>query len=87
MRLETAVQLSPDWQSALGVLFVGRFGFDLPALPALVLSANSSSVTAIANDYGFDRVFARQIEALARVGDVVFGISTSGQSANVLQAI
>src|SRR5580765_140301 len=50
--------------------FVGRFAFDRPALPAIALSANSSCVTAIANDYGFDVVFARQIEALGRPGDV-----------------
>jgi D-sedoheptulose 7-phosphate isomerase len=67
--------------------FVGRFAFDRPALPALALNVNSSSVTAIANDHGFDRVFSRQIEALARVGDVAVGISTSGQSSNVIQAL
>ena len=67
--------------------FVGRFAFDRPALPALALNVNSSSVTAIANDHGFDRVFSRQIEALARAGDVAVGISTSGQSANVIQAL
>jgi D-sedoheptulose 7-phosphate isomerase len=63
---------------------VGRFAFDRPALPALALSVNSSCVTAIGNDYGFDRVFSRQLEALARPGDVAFGISTSGNSSNVL---
>lgn len=67
--------------------FVGRFSFDRPALPALALSVNSSSVTAIGNDYGFDRVFSRQLEALARAGDVAIGISTSGKSANVLHAM
>jgi D-sedoheptulose 7-phosphate isomerase len=65
--------------------FVGRFAFDRPALPALALSVNTSSVTAIGNDYGFDLVFARQIEALGRPGDVAIGISTSGNSPNVLQ--
>ncbi len=63
--------------------FVGRFAFDRPALPALALSVNSSCVTAIGNDYGFDRVFARQIEALGNAGDVAIGISTSGNSPNV----
>ncbi len=63
---------------------VGRFAFDRPALPALALSVNSSCVTAIGNDYGFERVFSRQLEALARPGDVAFGISTSGNSPNVL---
>src|SRR6266481_1875487 len=56
---------------------VGRFAFDRAALPALALSVNSSCITAIGNDYGFDRVFSRQLEALARPGDVAFGISTS----------
>lgn len=64
--------------------FVGRFAFDRPALPALALSVNTSCVTAIGNDYGFDLVFSRQIEALARPGDVAIGISTSGNSPNVL---
>src|SRR5271170_2700636 len=66
---------------------VGRFSFDRPALPAISLSVNSSCVTAIGNDYGFDQVFSRQIEALARSGDVFIGISTSGNSANVLRAV
>jgi D-sedoheptulose 7-phosphate isomerase len=67
--------------------FVGRFAFDRPALPALALSVNTSCITAIGNDYGFDLVFARQLEALARAGDVALGISTSGNSPNVLQAM
>src|SRR5713226_7636401 len=67
--------------------FVGRFAFDRPALPALALSVNTSCVTAIGNDYGFDLVFSRQIEALGQRGDVAVGISTSGQSPNVLQAM
>jgi len=66
---------------------VGRFAFDRPSLPALALSVNSSCVTAIANDYGFDVTFARQIEALGRPGDVAIGISTSGNSPNVLSAV
>src|SRR5271163_2042385 len=67
--------------------FVGRFAFDRPPLPALALSVNSSCVTAIGNDYGFDLVFSRQIEALGKNGDVVIGISTSGNSPNVVQAM
>ncbi len=67
--------------------FVGRFAFDRPALPALALTANSSTLTAISNDYGFDRVFSRQIEAVGRPGDVAIGISTSGNSPNVLDAV
>ena len=66
---------------------VGRFAFDRPALPAIALSVNTSCMTAIGNDYGFDFVFSRQIEALAQKGDVVIGISTSGNSANVLHAM
>jgi D-sedoheptulose 7-phosphate isomerase len=67
--------------------FVGRFAFDRPALPALALSVNTSCVTAIGNDYGFDLVFSRQIEALARPGDLAIGISTSGNSSNVLHGV
>lgn len=67
--------------------FVGRFAFDRPPLPALALSVNTSAVTAIGNDYGFDLLFARQIEALGRPGDVAIGISTSGNSANVIQGM
>ena len=67
--------------------FVGRFAFDRPALPALALSVNTSCVTAIGNDYGFDLVFSRQIEALARPGDLAIGISTSGNSPNVLHGL
>lgn len=67
--------------------FVGRFAFDRPALPAMALSVNSSCVTAIGNDYGFDLIFSRQIEALGRSGDVAIGISTSGNSPNVLRAL
>lgn len=67
--------------------FVGRFAFDRAPLPALALSVNTSCVTAIGNDYCFDLVFSRQLEALAHRGDVAIGISTSGTSSNVLQAI
>jgi len=67
--------------------FVGRFAFDRPALPALALSVNTSCVTAIGNDYGFEQVFARQIEALAKRGDVAIGITTSGNSPNVIRAM
>lgn len=66
---------------------VGRFAFDRPPLPALALSVNSSCVTAIGNDYGFELVFSRQIEALARPRDIAIGISTSGNSQNVLNAM
>ena len=66
--------------------FVGRFAFDRRALPALALSVNPSCVTAIGNDYGFDRIFSRQLEALGNPGDVAIGISTSGDSQNVIEA-
>jgi len=67
--------------------FVGRFAFNRPPLPALALSVNTSCVTAIGNDYGFDLVFSRQLEALGQRGDVAIGISTSGNSANVLKGV
>jgi D-sedoheptulose 7-phosphate isomerase len=66
--------------------FTGRYLKERRALAALALSTNSSSVTAIGNDYGFDLVFARQLEALGREGDVAIGISTSGNSRNVIRA-
>ena len=66
---------------------VGRFKMERRALPAIALSTDTSILTAIGNDYGFDRVFRRQVEALAAPGDVVVGISTSGNSPNVLQAL
>lgn len=64
--------------------FVGRFAFDRAAMPAIALTVNSSSLTAIANDYGFEQVFSRQIEALGQPGDVAIGLSTSGNSPNVV---
>jgi D-sedoheptulose 7-phosphate isomerase len=66
---------------------VGRYLLDRDGLPAISLSDNPSAVTAISNDYGYERVFARQVEALGRAGDVALGISTSGRSANVLAAL
>ena len=66
---------------------VGRFEKDRKALPGLALTANSSIVTAIANDYGYDKVFSRQLVGNAKPGDVVVGISTSGSSANVIDGL
>lgn len=66
---------------------VGRFKMERKALPAVALSTDTSILTAIGNDYGFDSVFSRQVEALASAGDMVLGISTSGNSANVLKAL
>lgn len=66
---------------------VGRFQRERRALPALALTTDTSALTAVGNDYGFERVFARQIEALAGPGDVVIALSTSGGSANVLAGV
>jgi D-sedoheptulose 7-phosphate isomerase len=66
---------------------VGRYEKERQAWPAVALTTDTSALTAIGNDYGFDRVFARQIEALGRKGDVAIGISTSGTSPNVLRAL
>jgi D-sedoheptulose 7-phosphate isomerase len=66
---------------------VGRFKMERRGLPAIALSTDTSILTAIGNDYGYDMVFRRQVEALAVAGDVVVGISTSGNSPNVLQAL
>jgi D-sedoheptulose 7-phosphate isomerase len=65
----------------------GRYVRERPGLPALALTANTSDLTAIGNDYGFDRVFARLLEAHGRAGDVAVAISTSGNSPNVLRAV
>jgi len=66
---------------------VGRLATDRPAAPAIALTTDSSILTAIANDYGFDTVFARQVAALAHPGDALIGISTSGNSPNVINAV
>jgi len=66
---------------------IGRFKKDRIALPAIALTTNTSALTAIGNDYGFDYIFSRQIEALAKKGDVLIAISTSGNSKNVINAI
>ena len=66
---------------------VGRYEHDRKAWPAIALTTDTSALTAIGNDYGFDRVFARQIEALGKAGDIAIGITTSGNSPNVLRAL
>ncbi|MFB3854964.1 MAG: SIS domain-containing protein [Vicinamibacterales bacterium] len=71
----------------LAAELVGRFTRERRALPAIALTTDSSIVTSVANDYGFDRVFARQVEALGRRGDVAVAISTSGRSENVIAAL
>jgi D-sedoheptulose 7-phosphate isomerase len=67
--------------------FLGRFQRERAPLPAIALSDNASALTAIANDYGFEHVFARQLRGLGREGDVALAISTSGHSANVLAGV
>ncbi len=66
---------------------VSRFHYDRPGLAALALTTDTSILTAIGNDYGYERVFARQVEALGRAGDVLYALSTSGRSPNVLAAV
>jgi D-sedoheptulose 7-phosphate isomerase len=66
---------------------VGRYKIERHGLPAIALTTDTSIMTAVGNDYGFDMVFRRQVEALAGNGDVVMGISTSGSSPNVLKAL
>lgn len=67
--------------------FVSRFAFDRPGLPAMALTTDTSILTAIGNDYGYDRLFSRQVQAHGKQGDVFIGYSTSGQSPNVLLAL
>lgn len=66
---------------------VGRYKTTRRGLPAIALTTDTSALTAISNDYGYDRVFERQVEALASKGDLIIGISTSGNSKNVLNAL
>lgn len=66
---------------------VGRFAFDRPGLPAIALTVDTSILTAVSNDYGYEAVFSRQVQALGRPGDVLIGYSTSGRSPNILRAL
>jgi D-sedoheptulose 7-phosphate isomerase len=75
-----------DAQHLAGEL-VSRFNYDRPGLPAFSLSTDTSVLTAIGNDYGYERLFARQIEAIGHAGDILFAISTSGRSPNILNAV
>ena len=70
----------------LSAEFVSRFKFDRAPLASLALGTNNSAISAIGNDYGYDKVFARELEAVAKVGDIFVGISTSGNSPNILAA-
>jgi D-sedoheptulose 7-phosphate isomerase len=71
----------------LAAEFVGRFVLERAGLPAIALTTDSSILTAVGNDYGFDQIFARQVQALGRAGDVAVAISTSGNSPNVLEGV
>lgn len=71
----------------LAAEFVSRFEFDRPGLPSLSLATDTSMLTAIGNDYGYERLFRRQLEAQARAGDIFVGITTSGRSPNILAAL
>lgn len=65
---------------------VGRYGFDRPSIPSLALTTDTSNLTAIGNDYGYDQVFSRQLEGMGQAGDIFIGISTSGNSTNLIKA-
>ncbi|HIU18021.1 MAG TPA: D-sedoheptulose 7-phosphate isomerase [Candidatus Avidesulfovibrio excrementigallinarum] len=71
----------------LAAEFTGRYGYDRRPLAAVALHCDTSALTAIGNDYGFDHIYMRQVQALGRPGDMLVGISTSGNSANVLLAM
>ena len=71
----------------LSAEFTSRFLFDRPGFPSLALGANSSAMTAIGNDYGYENVFAREIQAIATPVDVIIAITTSGNSVNILKAL
>src|SRR5512139_3614498 len=75
-----------DAQHLAGEL-VSRFAYDRPGLPAFALTTDTSVLTAIGNDYGYEHLFARQVQAVGAAGDVFFGISTSGRSPNILAAM
>jgi len=67
--------------------FVGRFKLERKSYPAIALTTDTSIITAIANDYSFDTIFSRQVQGLGKKGDILFGISTSGNSANIISAV
>ena len=71
----------------LAAEFVGRFVRERAGLPAIALTTDSSILTAVGNDYGFDQIFARQVQALGRPGDVAIAISTSGNSPNIIEGV
>ena len=67
--------------------FIGRYKKDRPALPAIAITTDTSALTAIGNDYGFENIFSRQLSAIGNSGDTLIAISTSGNSENILKAI
>ena len=75
-----------DAQHLAGEL-VNRFGFERPGLSAIALTTDTSVITSIANDYGFEKLFSRQIQAIGKKGDVLLAFSTSGNSANIIEGI
>ena len=77
---------SAEMSSHIAAEFVGRYKLERKGLPAISLASDSASVTSIGNDYGFERIFERQLEALGNEGDVLIALSTSGNSANIIKA-
>lgn len=75
-----------DAQHLAGEL-INRFGFERPGLAAIAITTDTSILTSISNDYGFEKLFARQVEAIGKKGDVLISLSTSGNSANILEGI
>jgi len=71
----------------LAAELVGRLSYDRPGIAAIALTTDTSALTAVGNDYSFEQIFSRQVEAIARKGDVLIGISTSGKSRNILNAL
>jgi D-sedoheptulose 7-phosphate isomerase len=67
--------------------FVSRFYFDRPGIPSLALTTDTSVITAIGNDYGYEKIFSRQLQAMGNEGDIFIGITTSGNSPNILEAL
>ena len=78
---------SASQASHMAAEFMGRYKLERTALPAIALTADTSTITAISNDYDYEQVFSRQIEGLGKEGDVFIAISTSGNSENLIQAI
>jgi len=78
---------SASMASHIAAEFTGRYKLERKALPAIALTTDIAALTAIGNDYGFDRIFERQLEALGKEGDVLIALSTSGNSENIIKAV